>query len=114
GPVAVVDRHVLAEAEHAELIDPGVVAGFRAAPIRHPLELWQRLGIEGPPLGTMLARRGRSVERSLALAAIEAGQMPAGECRPIDAIPIHGAAAGGEPLDRHTGPVERELVPIGE
>src|SRR2546430_12622104 len=72
GPVAGVDRHVRAEAEHAELIDPGVVAGLCAAPVGDTLDLWERLGIEAPALGTVLAGRGRSVERSLAFPAVEA------------------------------------------
>src|SRR5256884_9731949 len=64
GPVAGVDRHVRAEAEHAELIDPGVVAGLCAAPVGDTLDLWEWLGIEAPDPGAVLAGRGRSVVRS--------------------------------------------------
>src|SRR5438552_15077397 len=114
GPVAGVDRHVRAEAEHAELIDPGVVAGLCAAPVGDTLDLWEWLGIEAPALGTVLAGRGRSVERSLAFPAVEAREMAAGERRPVDAVPVHVTATRGEPLDGDAGSVERQLVQLRE
>src|SRR5256886_5093266 len=46
GPVAGVDRHVRAEAEHAELIDPGVVAGLCAAPVGDTRSEERRVGKE--------------------------------------------------------------------
>src|SRR5437868_7702114 len=44
--------------------------------------------VERPPLGAMLARGRRSVQRTLALAAIEAGELPACQRRPEDAVAI--------------------------
>jgi hypothetical protein len=76
--VAGVDRHVLAETERAELIDPGVIAAFHAAAVLHTAELRQRLGVERPSLGAVLAGCRRSVEH-LALASIEAREVTAGE-----------------------------------
>src|SRR5439155_4184643 len=48
GSVAGINRHVLAEPRRVELIDPGVVAGFRAPWIGDAFELRERLGIKRP------------------------------------------------------------------
>src|SRR5207248_3014958 len=92
-PVARIDRHVGAQAEHAELIDPGVIAGFGAPRRGHALELRQGLRIKRPAFGTVLTRCRRSIERSLALPAVEARQMSARERRPVDAAAVHVSAA---------------------
>src|SRR5882724_3945390 len=87
------DRHVPAQAEGVELIDPGVVARLGAARIRHVRKLWPRVRIERPALGTVLSRRLGSVEGPLALAPVEAREMPAGKRRPHDAVPVDVHAA---------------------
>src|SRR5205823_672798 len=99
---------VRAQAECPELIDPGVVARLGAPRGRHALELRQRLRIEGPTFGAMLAGRGRAVERS-AFPAIEAREVAAREGCPIHAVPVHVAAARREPLDRLARLIERQL-----
>src|SRR5207244_6309335 len=97
-PVAGVDREVRTQAEGAELIDPGVVAGLGAPRRRHALELRQRLRIERPPFGTMLAGSGRTVERPFTLPAVEAREVATREGRPVDAVPIHVSAPRRDPL----------------
>src|SRR5262249_738015 len=64
-------RHVLAEPEGIELIDPGVVARLhRARLILDVLELWAWELIERPALRTVTAiGDGRAVERAFALLA---------------------------------------------
>src|SRR5690349_22983289 len=69
--VAGIDRRVGTEAGRIELIDPGVIACFRAAGVGHVLQLRQRFLIESPALRTLLPGRSRTVERSPALASIE-------------------------------------------
>src|SRR5260370_28992878 len=64
GRVPRADRHIPAKTEAIELIYPRVIAGPGTPPIRDTLELRQWLRIEGPPFGTVLPRRGRSVERA--------------------------------------------------
>src|SRR4030095_13899801 len=87
------DRHVAAQAERVELIDPGVVACLGAAGIRHVRKLRTRERIERPALRTVLPRRLGAVERPLALPAVEAREMSAGERRPHDAVAIDVHAA---------------------
>src|SRR5215471_20190114 len=73
------ERRVVAEAERVVLIDPGVVARFRRAGARIAGELRARERIERPALGAVLAvAHGRPVQ-DLALAAVERGQVAAGE-----------------------------------
>src|SRR5689334_5320360 len=91
--VARVDRRVGAESERVELIDPGVVAALGAARLGHTLQLRERLGVEGPPFGAVLARGGGAVERAGALATIEARHVSARECHPRDAVAVDVHAA---------------------
>src|SRR5687768_5691142 len=72
GLVACVDRDVLAKAEGVELVYPGVVAAFATPRAGDVPELRKGLGVEGPPLRTVLARGAGPVERALALASVEA------------------------------------------
>ena len=111
--VAGVDRRVRAEAERVELIDPRVVAALGAAAVGDAFHLRQRLRIERPALRAVLPGRRRSVERHLALAAIEARHVTAGERRPVDAVAIDVAAARREPFDRRAV-AQRQLVHLGE
>src|ERR1051326_1863287 len=67
------DRHVLAEPERVVLIDPGVVARFGAV-IAEAGEARARVFVERPAFRTMLAGRGRAVERAFTLAAVEAAE----------------------------------------
>src|SRR5688572_11099295 len=100
GLVAGIDRNVSTEAERVELIHPGVVAAFAAARARHVAQLRERLGVERPTFGAVLTRRGWAVERTAALAAVEARHVPASERRPEHAVAIHVAAARREAFDR--------------
>src|SRR5687768_15358714 len=70
------DRHVLAEAEHVVLIDPGVVAGLGAV-VADALKAWSRILVERPAFRTVVAGRLRPVQRPLALVAVEACEMTA-------------------------------------
>src|SRR4030095_8313305 len=97
--VTSVDRHVLAQSECIELIDPGVIAGFGAPRVGEAFELRQRLWIEGPPLGAMLTGCCWSVEGTSALAAIETGEMTARQRHPRHAISIDVETTRREPLD---------------
>src|SRR5256885_17267850 len=82
------DGHVPPQTERVELIDPGVVARLGAAGLGHVLQLRAGERIQRPALGAVRARRRRSVERALALAAIEAGHVAARQRRPHDALAI--------------------------
>ena len=81
------DRHVSAQTERVELIDPGVIARLGAARIGHVRKLRPRERVERPALRTVLTRRLGSIERARALAAVEASQVSAGERCPHDAVP---------------------------
>src|SRR5688572_28224379 len=58
GLIPGVERHVLSEPERVELGLPGVVAPLPAPRTRDVAELREWLGVEGPPLWTVLAGRG--------------------------------------------------------
>src|SRR5262249_54904861 len=88
-------RHVLAEAEGVELVDPGVIARLGRAALAHVLELRAGERIERPAFRAMLAGGGRAVEGGLAFAAIEARHVAARQRHPGDtvAIDVHTARA---------------------
>ena len=94
------DRHIVAETERVELIDPGVVARLGAARSGHALELRARIRIERPAFGAMLAGRRRPVERPLAFSPVEAGEMTACQRSPDDAIAVDIHAARRIPVGR--------------
>src|SRR5262249_1316808 len=81
------------------LVDPGVVARFDASGFT--LEARTRIAIERPTLGAVVAGRGRTVERALALAAIEAHQAAVRGRAPDDAVLVDVAAADAVALLRH-------------
>src|SRR5581483_13608 len=84
----------------------GVIGG--AVGIAHALELRAGEAIERPALGALLAgRRGRAVERALALAAIEAGELAARQRGPDHALAVDVDAA------RTIGALRR-LVDLGQ
>jgi hypothetical protein len=60
------------------LIDPGVVARFRAI-LLDAFEARTGIGMEAPTLGAVIAGGFRPVQRPLALAAVEAAQVTAPE-----------------------------------
>src|SRR5580693_5600644 len=86
------DRHVVAEPDRVVLVDPGVVARFRAV-VADALEAWARIFVERPAFRAMIAGRLRSVERALALGAIEAAEMARGQRHPDHALAVDIAAA---------------------
>src|SRR2546428_13788520 len=94
GQVAGRQRHVLACAKRVEAIDEVIVRRIGAAVLHRSLVVRTREWIERPAFRTVLSRRGgRAVERALALAAIEAGEMSAREHRPDDAFAVDVQAA---------------------
>src|SRR5262245_59752736 len=64
-------RDVLAEPERVVLVDPGVIARLGAV-ITEAVKAGPRILVEGPALRTVIAGGVRPVERSLALAPVEA------------------------------------------
>src|SRR5262249_37561361 len=77
------DRYVLAEAERVVAIDPDVIGVVGTALRVHALELRPGHPIDGPSFRTDLAVRGlRAVQRTLALAAVEAREVTARERGP--------------------------------
>ena len=74
-------RNVLAEPERVVLIDPGVVARLGAV-VADAFEAGARILVERPALGAVIAGRLRSVERTLALAPVEAAEMAARRATP--------------------------------
>src|SRR5205809_7001623 len=71
GPVAGVDRHVRADAAHAELIDPGVVAGLFSAPVCDTLDLLERIVIVAPAHVLVLDGRVRSGRQVVACPSVD-------------------------------------------
>src|SRR5262249_19109908 len=93
-------RHVLAEAERVVLIDPAVVARFGAV-LADAFEAGPRILVQGPTLRAMIAGRLGAVERTLALAAVEAADMAARERHPDYALAVDVAPARTESGQRH-------------
>src|ERR1051326_1106892 len=87
--------NVFAESERVMLIDPRVVAGLGAV-FADAVEAGTGILMERPPLGALIAGGLRSVERTFALATIEAAEMPARERHPDDAVAIDVRAARAE------------------
>src|SRR5262249_60058503 len=94
------------QAKGVELVDPGVVARFRAARLGYVLELRSGERIERPALGAMLAGCRRPVE-DLAFLAVEARQVSARQRRPENAVAVDVAAA--RPITR-----KRRLIDFGQ
>ena len=67
------DRDVLAEPERVVLVDPGVVARLGAV-VSEAFKARAGIFVERPAFRAMIAGRGRSVERTFALAAVEAAR----------------------------------------
>src|SRR5439155_24838591 len=89
------ERHVRPESQRVVAIDPDIVGVLRTSGIGYALELRSRVFIQRPAFGTVLAGCcSRSVERALAFAPVEAGEMSARKCWPNDAIGIQIYAAG--------------------
>src|SRR5262249_30888726 len=67
------DRDVLAKPHRVVLVHPGVVARL-GAPVLEPLEGRSWVLVGGKAFGTVVAGRARPVERTLALAPVEADE----------------------------------------
>src|SRR5580704_7939625 len=101
------DRHVVAEPDRVVLIDPGVVARLGAV-VADALEARAGIFVEGPAFRAMIAGRLGTVERTLALAAIESAEMAASQRHPDHALTVDIAAARAKA--RHRGVIDfREL-----
>src|SRR5262245_5808263 len=70
------DRNVLAEAKGIVLVDPGVVARLDAL-VLEAFKTRAGILVELPTLRAVIAGCGRTIERSLAQAAVEADKMSA-------------------------------------
>src|SRR3981189_2891993 len=92
-------RHVLAEAERVVLVDPTVVARLGAV-FADAVEARPRILVERPALRAMIAGRLWSVERTLALAPVEAADVAARERNPHHALAVDIAAARAEAWHR--------------
>src|ERR1043166_8479747 len=103
------DRHVAAEADDAEAIDPGVVARLSAARIADVLHLWSGQLIERPALRALLTGCRRLRPRA-ALAPIEAGKMSARERDPVDAVGIDVSATRPKARRRRRRRCQRRLL----
>src|SRR5208283_6063006 len=88
GRIAGGDRHIPAQAECVMLIHPGIVARLGAAGTGYTFELRSRKWVESPAFRAVLPRRRRAIERALALAPVEAGEMPTCERCPDNAIAV--------------------------
>ena len=99
-------RHVRAETGRVVLIDPAVIARLCAV-VADAFEARARILVEGPALGALIAGCLWSVQRTLALAAVEAAQMAARERHPHDALRVDVAAA-----DAEAG--RRDVIDLGE
>src|SRR5262249_49841410 len=66
-----------------------------------PFEARTGVLMEAPTLGAMIAGRLGPVERTLALAAVEAADVPAGARHPDHALAVDIAAARAEAAQRH-------------
>src|SRR5262245_324938 len=99
-------RHVLAHAERVVLVDPRVVARLRAV-IADARKARARVFVERPAFRTVVAGRGRTVERALALGAVEAADMAGAKRHPVHAVRIYVAAAWTEAR-------QRDIVDFGE
>ena len=85
--VAGLERHVRAEPQDIEPVDPDVVRVLLRA--RITLEAGPRQRIERKALGAFLALLGaRPVERPLAFAPVKAGEVTAVERQPSDAVAV--------------------------
>src|SRR5262245_27441127 len=67
------DRNVLAKSHRVVVVHPGVVARL-GAPVLEPLEGRSWVLVGGKAFGTVVAGRARPVERTLALAPVEADE----------------------------------------
>src|SRR6185437_2297704 len=94
------DGDVGAEAERVVLIDPGVVTGLdtelRLIRETRPGELVQR-----PALRTLIAGSLGSVQRALALAAVELAQVAAAKRHPHHAVAVYVCPTHAEAGQRH-------------
>src|SRR6185436_7359713 len=88
-------RHVLAEAERVVLVDPGVVARLGAV-LADALEARSGILIEAPAFGTVITGGLRTVERSLALAPVEAADVARAHRGPHDALLVDVGPANAE------------------
>jgi hypothetical protein len=88
------------ETQGVVLIHPGVIARLDAH-LRHVHEAGSRQAMEAPAFGTVIARRCRPVERTLAFAPIELAQMSACQGHPHHAVAVDVRAAHAEPGRGH-------------
>src|SRR3954466_14953146 len=87
-------RHILAEPEGVEAVDPDVVRVIRTALVIDPLKLRAGEPVESPTVVALLAGYGRcSGQRRRALRTVEARQMTARQCGPDHALGVEIDAA---------------------
>src|SRR5205807_112801 len=107
--------YILADAEHIEPIDEIVVRRVGAAIFHCSLVIRSRKLIQAPAFRAVLSgRRSGTVERTLALAPIEARVMSAREHGPDDALAVDIHAAWREALHRRLRVIPWHLVVFGQ
>src|SRR6516225_1954473 len=94
------DRNVLAEPDRIVLVDPGVVARLGARVLK-TFEARPRILVEPEAFGAVIAGRIRPVERTLALAPIEADQRAIRARPPNHPVLVDVAAAQADALLRN-------------
>src|SRR5262245_807065 len=77
------------------LINPGIVAGFGAV-LTDALEAWTGILVKRPALGAMISRGGWTVQRTLALAPVEAADVTTSQRHPNHALFVDVATAWGK------------------
>src|SRR6478735_5259077 len=88
-------RDVFTEAERVVLVNPAVVARLGTV-FADAFEARPRILVERPALRAMIAGRLRSIERTFALAAVEAADVAACERHPHHALAVDIASARAE------------------
>src|SRR5439155_5756218 len=87
-------RYVRSKSQRIVAIDPDIVGVFGTSRIGHALELRSRVFVQRPAFRAVLAGCcSRPIERALAFAPVEAGEMSARKCCPNHAIEIQIDAA---------------------
>src|SRR5580704_17603141 len=114
GAVAGGDRHIGAETQRVELIDPGVIARLGAAGARVILQFRSGERVERPALGALPADRLRPVQRALTFLAVEAGEMAARQRHPHDALLVDVHTARRIAMHLRLRVVPRWLVEFGQ
>src|ERR1700730_9225777 len=84
-------RNVVAKPQRIVLIDPGIIARLGAV-VADAIETRPRILVQGPALRAVIAGGFGPVQRTLALAPVEAAEMPAAERHPHHTLGVDVSA----------------------